>query len=243
MFERYTERARRVLFFSRYEATLFGAASIEPEHLLLGLIREGKGGTSRVFAHARIGLEGLRAAVERHLPAARPPARVSSTHEMPFSAAMKQVLAHAADEADRLAHSHIGTEHLLLALVGSEGTAGAILRERGLVLDAVRADVSQWRLERSSSDDSLGRPHVVAGSTPFEIAMSCVGAPRALLASLWNVQQSDVELCELPDDQRPFVATVTAQAGEPTRLSDLGERLRAEVQPSSVSPSSCGTDG
>ena len=60
MFERFTERARRVLFFARFEASQLGSISIESEHLLLGLIREGKGLTSRIFARARINLEQIR---------------------------------------------------------------------------------------------------------------------------------------------------------------------------------------
>ena len=57
MFERYTERARRVLFFARYEASQLGSISIETEHLLLGLLREGKGLTARIFARAQLPLE------------------------------------------------------------------------------------------------------------------------------------------------------------------------------------------
>ena len=57
MFERYTERARRVLFFARYEASQLGSISIETEHLLLGLIREGKGPTSRIFARSHLSRE------------------------------------------------------------------------------------------------------------------------------------------------------------------------------------------
>ena len=60
MFERYTERARRVLFFARYEASQLGSISIESEHLLLALVREGKGFTSRMFANAGLSLEGVR---------------------------------------------------------------------------------------------------------------------------------------------------------------------------------------
>ena len=59
MFERYTERARRVLFFARYEASQLGSVSIETEHLLLGLIREGKGLTSRIFARSHLSLENI----------------------------------------------------------------------------------------------------------------------------------------------------------------------------------------
>jgi ATP-dependent Clp protease ATP-binding subunit ClpC len=64
MFERYTERARRVLFFARYEATQLGSTSIETEHLLLGLIREGKGLTSRIFARSHLSLESIRKDIE-----------------------------------------------------------------------------------------------------------------------------------------------------------------------------------
>ena len=64
MFERYTERARRVLFFARYEASQLGSISIETEHLLLGLIREGKGLTSRIFARSHLSLENIRKEIE-----------------------------------------------------------------------------------------------------------------------------------------------------------------------------------
>ena len=64
MFERYTERARRVLFFARYEASQIGSISIETEHLLLGLIREGKGLTSRIFARSHLYLENIRKEIE-----------------------------------------------------------------------------------------------------------------------------------------------------------------------------------
>src|SRR5262245_44654347 len=67
MFERYTERARRVLFFARYEASQLGSLSIEPEHLLLGLLREGKGLTGRLFARAHITLEHIRQEIERQV--------------------------------------------------------------------------------------------------------------------------------------------------------------------------------
>src|SRR5216117_3451017 len=64
MFERYTERARRVLFFARYEASQLGSISIETEDLLLGLIREGKGLTSRIFARSHLSLENIRKEIE-----------------------------------------------------------------------------------------------------------------------------------------------------------------------------------
>src|SRR5687768_18250989 len=99
MFERYTERARRVLFFARYEASQLGSISIETEHLLLGLIREGKGLTSRIFARSHLSLENIRKEIEGRTVFRE---KVSTSVEIPFSAETKRVLQFAAEEADRL---------------------------------------------------------------------------------------------------------------------------------------------
>ena len=98
MFERYTERARRVLFFARYEASQLGSISIETEHLLLGLIREGKGLTSRIFARSHLSLENIRKEIEGRTVFRE---KVSTSVEIPFSAETKRVLQFAAEEADR----------------------------------------------------------------------------------------------------------------------------------------------
>ena len=83
MFERYTERARRVLFFARYEASQLGSVSIETEHLLLGLIREGKGLTSRIFQRSHLSLESIRKEIEGRTVFRE---KVSTSVEIPFSA-------------------------------------------------------------------------------------------------------------------------------------------------------------
>jgi ATP-dependent Clp protease ATP-binding subunit ClpC len=141
MFERYTERARRVLFFARYEASQLGGLAIESEHLLLGLIREGKGLTARIFARARLPLEQLRKEIE-----GRTVVRdlVSTSVEIPFSAETKRILQRAADEADGLHHAYIGTEHLLLGVLREDrSVAASILIEHGMGLQPVRDDVVQ----------------------------------------------------------------------------------------------------
>ena len=94
MFERYTERARRVLFFARYEASQLGSISIETEHLLLGLIREGKGLTSRIFARSHLSLENIRKEIEGRTVFRE---KVSTSVEIPFSAETKRVLTAYAD--------------------------------------------------------------------------------------------------------------------------------------------------
>ncbi len=139
MFERYTERARRVLFFARYEASQLGSVSIETEHLLLGLIREGKGLTSKIFARSHVALEHIRKDIEGRTVFRE---KVSTSVEIPFSAETKRALQNAAEEADRLLHNYIGTEHLLLGILREErSVAAAILMEKGMRLGSVRDDV------------------------------------------------------------------------------------------------------
>jgi uncharacterized protein (TIGR03435 family) len=139
MFERFTERARRVLFFARYEASQLGSTGIDTEHLLLGLMREGQGVTARLFADAGLALDEIRDDVVRRRPA-RP--AISTSVEIPFSPAAMHVLQHTAEEADRLSHDYIGTEHLLLGLLRERGSGAAeVLTARGLQLDRVRKQI------------------------------------------------------------------------------------------------------
>src|SRR5215211_5859176 len=148
MFERYTERARRVLFFARYEASQLGSVSIETEHLLLGLIREGKGLTSRIFQRSHLSLESIRKEVEGRTVFRE---KVSTSVEIPFSGETKRVLQYAAEEADRLLHSYIGTEHLLLGILREErSVAASILMEKGMRLNTVRDDIVQLLNEKTT---------------------------------------------------------------------------------------------
>ncbi len=148
MFERYTERARRVLFFARYEATQLGSTAIETEHLLLGLIREGKGLTSRIFTRSHLSLENIRKEIEGRTVFRE---KVSTSVDIPFSSETKRVLQFAAEEADRLLHTYIGTEHLLLGLLREErSVAASILYEKGMRLSSVREDIVQLLNEKTA---------------------------------------------------------------------------------------------
>src|SRR5688500_12456578 len=140
MFERYTEKARRVIFFARYEASQFGAPAIEPEHLLLGLMREDKTLTARFFPRAQVSIESIRKEIEGRTLLRE---KISTSVELPLAPETKRVLAYAHEESDRLQHRHIGTEHLLLGLLREERSMAAeILYERGLRPAAVREDVA-----------------------------------------------------------------------------------------------------
>lgn len=137
MFERYTEKARRVIFFSRYEASAFGSPYIETEHLLLGLLREDKALTSRMGITS---VEEIRREIEVHTGVPRE--RISTSVDLPLSNECKRILAYAAEEAENFNHPHIGTEHLLAGVLREEGCfAAELLKKHGLTLEAVRRDL------------------------------------------------------------------------------------------------------
>jgi len=135
MFERYTERSRRVLFFSRHEASQLGGPDIQPVHVLLGLLREGKGSASRILAGANIFPDQIRTELERRADL-RP--RKGSSVDIPFHTDTKSILRFAAEEAERLRHDSITPGHLLLAVLRQPSVAASVLEERGLTLDRGR---------------------------------------------------------------------------------------------------------
>ena len=151
MFERYTEKARRVIFFARYEASQFGSPYIETEHLLLGLLREDKALTNR-FLRSHASVESIRKQIEGHTTIRE---KVSTSVDLPLSNECKRVLAYAAEEAERLSHKHIGTEHLLLGLLREEKCfAAEILTERGLRLPMIREELQKTTQEKAPAQQS-----------------------------------------------------------------------------------------
>ena len=139
MFERYTESARRALFFARYEVSQLGATSIETEHLLLGVSRAASGVVARVLIDAGLSTETLRREIAGRAAPGEP---TSTSVEIPFSRATKRVLHFAAEEADRLAHAYIGVEHLLLGVLREDDPVAApILHSHGVKLDRVRVAI------------------------------------------------------------------------------------------------------
>jgi len=141
MFERYTEKARRVIFFSRYEASQFGASQIEAEHILLGLLREDKNLTARFFHRSHANLELIRKEIENRTVMRD---RISTQIDLPLSGGAKRALSFAAEESELLGNRHIGTEHLLLGLLREEDSIAAeVLYARGLRLSDVREDLAR----------------------------------------------------------------------------------------------------
>src|SRR3989442_5876898 len=153
MFERYTEKARRVIFFGRYEASQFGSPYIETEHLLLGLLRDHKALPLRCLP-SQASVESIRNQIEAHTTIRE---KTSASVDLPLSNESKRVLAYAAEEAERLPHKHIGTEHLLLGLLREEKCfAAEILQERGLRLPAIREELQRTTQEKVPSSQGKG---------------------------------------------------------------------------------------
>jgi len=154
MFERYTERARRVLFFARYEASHLGGSIIEPEHLLLGILHEQHGLAGQILGDAKLRLDQARHAVGE-ATAGLP--KVATSVEMPLSERCKATLRKAADESTRLNSPHIGTEHLLLALLHETDSLSArILADSGMT-----AAVAETAIAAGTRAIVRAQPHIV----------------------------------------------------------------------------------
>jgi ATP-dependent Clp protease ATP-binding subunit ClpA len=149
MFEKYTENARRVIFFARYEASAFGSPLIDTEHLLLGLFREDKS-IGRDYLGGRVTSAGVREAVERAFPA-----KVSTptTVDLPLSNECKRILAYSAEESWRLNDDQIRPEHLLLGILREEDCyAARLLREYGLTLAEARTQTKKGHTDTPRND-------------------------------------------------------------------------------------------
>ena len=142
MFERYTEKARRVIFFARYEALQYGSQVISPEHILLGLMREDKTISARFFPFRNnLTVEAIRREVEERIVLRD---RIPQSAELHLAQESKRILAFANEESRQLQNRHIGPEHILLGLVREERSIAAeILYHFGLRLQDAREEIAR----------------------------------------------------------------------------------------------------
>lgn len=141
MFNRFTERARKVIVLAKEEAKRFNHDYIGTEHILLGLIREGEGVASVVLQNMGLNLEKIRMEIEKLVQPG--PATVVSG-DIPFTPRAKRVIELSMDEARSLGHNYIGTEHLLLGLLHEgEGVAAQVLTDSDLDLDKLRNEIME----------------------------------------------------------------------------------------------------
>ena len=140
MFERFTDRARRVVVLAQEEARMLNHNYIGTEHILLGLIHEGEGVAAKALESLGISLEAVRAQVEEIIGQGQ----TAPTGHIPFTPRAKKVLELSLREALQLGHNYIGTEHILLGLIREgEGVAAQVLVKLGADLSRVRQQVIQ----------------------------------------------------------------------------------------------------
>ena len=154
-FEKFTERARKVLTLAQEEAQRFNHNYIGTEHILLGLVREGEGVAAKVLANLGVELTKVRSAVEFIIGRGERTVR----GEIGLTPRAKRVIELAVDEARRLNHNYIGTEHLLLGLLREgEGVAAGVLESLGVSLEKVRAETVRILNQSISQTHAGARP-------------------------------------------------------------------------------------
>src|SRR5438309_2155035 len=162
MFERFTDRARRVVVLAQEEARMLNHNYIGTEHILLGLIHEGEGVAAKALESLGISLEGVRQQVEEIIGQGQ---QAPSGH-IPFTPRAKKVLELSLREALQLGHNYIGTEHILLGLIREgEGVAAQVLVKLGADLNRVRQQVNQLLHGYQGKEPAAGAPSETAPST------------------------------------------------------------------------------
>jgi ATP-dependent Clp protease ATP-binding subunit ClpC len=149
MFERFTDRARRVVVLAQEEARMLNHNYIGTEHILLGLIHEGEGVASKALESLGVSLEAVRSQVEEIIGRGQ----AEPTGHIPFTPRAKKVLELSLREALQLGHNYIGTEHILLGVIREgEGVAAQALMKLGADLDRTRQAVIQLLAGRTEEE-------------------------------------------------------------------------------------------
>jgi ATP-dependent Clp protease ATP-binding subunit ClpC len=196
MFERYSESARKTLFFARYEASQLGSRVIETEHVLLGLLRQMPEAAARALESAHVSATELRSDLRERVVYRE---KFATSIEIPFSVVTKRALQAAAEEADRLGHGYIAGEHLLLGLLAVEegSIAATVLTRRGLRLADMRTSIVGLLSDRGLGD-APAHPSVVDTDARLTLIKQLVSellrAPRDSPRAYALAERINVEL-------------------------------------------------
>ncbi len=233
MFERFTDRARRVVVLAQEEARLLDHNYIGTEHILLGLIREGEGVAAKALESLEISLETVRQQVEEMIGRGED----APSGHIPFTPRAKKVLELSLRESQHLRHHYIGTEHILLGLISEgEGVAAQVLVRLGADLDRVREQVLQ--LLAGHVRGAGGTREASSGLSGPEPEVRIVGSPAQLAEMITRLRSIDGRLAaverhlglaprrpgppEEPARQLPGDAPLPSPPGEPGRAGEPG---------------------
>jgi len=227
MFDRFTNRAKKCMSLARKASLAWNHEYIGTEHLLLGLLDEGTSVACNVLRSLQVDAARLRAVVEARVN--RGP-HALTMDQLPFTPRAKKVLELAMEEASEFGHSYIGTEHLLLGLLGeAKGIAALALQECGVDLAATRAEVLEFigesserlgQLRGAGPEPMLGARGSAAANPTASTEHEPVGTVRLVYAAEWTPGEG-----WLPCDGRRI-----ARAEHPELFALVGERFGGDAQ-------------
>ncbi len=221
MFNRFTERARKVIILAKEEARRFNHDYIGTEHILLGLVREGEGVAAAVLQKMGVSLENIRLEVEKLV---QPGPTTQIIGDIPFTPRAKKALELAAEEARSLGHNYIGTEHLLLGLIREgEGIASQVLLNLGLDLNTVRSEVMEL-LGSALPSFGQGQGPQAKTKTP---ALDAFGRDLAALA---RENKLDPVIDRIPEIERVIQILSRRTKNNPVLLGEAGVGKTAIVE-------------
>jgi hypothetical protein len=214
MFERYTEKARRAIFFSRSEASQFGSSYIEPEHLLLGLVHQTVG-----WGFPAITFDAIRNEIEKITPRGTP---FPTSVDLPVSSPVKRALRRAEKEADESGQQEIGVEHLLLGLLAEDDSiVPRILQKYGIDRESVLREIRVNPPSRQPAPEQPGK------APPDRESL------RALVDSLPDgALQGAQRTLEHMQTWPPVRPPLPARIAELTQ--EMGERARRGLKPGTM---------
>jgi ATP-dependent Clp protease ATP-binding subunit ClpA len=238
MFERFTDRARRVVVLAQEEARLLNHNYIGTEHILLGLIHEGQGVAACSLESLGISLEAVRGQVEEIIGQGQS----APTGHIPFTPRAKKVLELSLREAKQLGHNNIGTEHILLGLVREgEGVAAQVLVELGADLSRVRQQVIQvlsgYARGTVTAEQAGARTRLVRMTVPEDLRQAEVKLAHVRRTKEAAIEAEDFEqAAALRDQERQLLRGVAERERAWTAGVDLeavvreNENLHGEVE-------------
>ena len=251
MFERFTDRARRVVVLAQEEARLLNHNYVGTEHLLLGLIHEGEGVAAKALESLGISLQAVRTEVEEIIGQGQS----APTGHIPFTPRAKDVLELSLREAKQLGHNYIGTEHILLGLVREgEGVAAQVLVKLGAGLPRVRQQVIQLLSGYAGGEAAAGlagaRTRLVRMTVPAELREAEEQLVQVRREKKAAIDAEDFErAAALRDQERQLLTHVAEQQRAWTAGVDLAavlqenqnlhrevERLRALLHRHGIEP-------
>lgn len=221
MWQKFTERARRVILLAQEEAGRMNSGHVGTEHLLIGLLRENEGIAAKVLARNGITLARVSAEVE----AATPREAEAYSGEPGFTRKSSRVFKLAAAEARRLKHDFIGTEHLLLGITREkDGLAAPILRRLGLGLDEARAQVLEFLGPQSNLSPPSETGQAQLSATSFRVAPVVRDALESAAKRSRDAGRDSIEVADI------LLALCQGEAAEQLRAAGISvEDLRIKL--------------